>query len=140
MAKDPKLELIRRVPLFSGCNAGDVEWIGGLADEVDIAADHVIFREGATAHEFIIVVDGALRIERHGSVINRLGPGDFAGEIALVDGGPRTATVIADVPSRVLVIGHREFHSLLTRRPSIELEVLHALAARIRHLEPEAVF
>jgi CRP/FNR family cyclic AMP-dependent transcriptional regulator len=140
MAKDPKLDLISRVPLFSGCNAGDVEWIGRLADEVDIAADHVIFREGTTAHEFIIVVDGALRVERHGSVINRLGPGDFAGEIALVDGGPRTATVIADVPSRVLVIGHREFHSLLKRRPSIEIQVLHALATRIRHLEPEAVF
>lgn len=140
MTKDPKLDLISRVPLFSGCNAGDVEWIGRLADEVDIAADHVIFREGTTAHEFIIVVDGALRIERHGSVINRLGPGDFAGEIALVDGGPRTATVIADVPSRVLVIGHGEFHSLLARRPSIEIQVLQALAARIRHLEPEAVF
>ncbi len=140
MTKDPKLDLISRVPLFSGCTPGDVEWIGALADRVDLAADHVIFREGATAHEFIVVVDGALRVERHGSVINRLGPGDFAGEIALVDGGPRTATVIADVPSSVLVIGHREFHSLMTRRPSIELQVLQALAARIRHLEPEAVF
>lgn len=140
MTKDLKLELISRVPLFGGCGTGDIEWIGGLADEVDVAADHVLFREGTTAHEFIIVIDGALRVERLGSVIGRLGPGDFAGEIALVDGGPRTATVIADVPSRLLVIGHREFHSLLEKHPSIELQVLQALARRVRASEPHAVF
>ncbi len=140
MTKDLKLELIGRVPLFSGCNAGDIEWIGRLADKVDVTAGHVIFREGTTAHEFIIVVDGALRVERRGNVINRLGPGDFAGEIALVDGGPRTATVIADVPSSLFVIGHREFHSLLQKRPSIELQVLQALARRVRASEPQAVF
>lgn len=140
MTKDLKLDLIGRVPLFSGCTAGDIEWIGALADEVDFAAGRVIFREGATAHEFVIVVDGGLRVERNGSVINHLGPGDFAGEIALVDGGPRTATVIADVPSRLLVIGHREFHSLLEKRPSIELQVLQALARRVRANEPQTVF
>jgi len=140
MTKDLKLELIGRVPLFAGCTKQDIEWIGRLADEVDVAAGQVLLREGSTAQEFFIVVDGALRVERHGSVINRLGPGDFAGEIALVDGGPRTATVIADVPTRLLVIGHREFHSLLDKHPSVELEVLHALARRVRASEPEAVF
>jgi CRP/FNR family cyclic AMP-dependent transcriptional regulator len=140
MTKDLKLELLGRVPLFRGCDSRDIEWIGALADEVDVEAGHVLLREGTTAHEFIIVVDGALRVERHGNVINHLGPGDFAGEIALVDGGPRTATVIADVPSRLFVIGHREFHSLLQDRPSIELRVLQALAHRVRASEPEAVF
>ena len=140
MTTDLKLELIGRVPLFSGCNAGDIEWIGRLADEVDVPAGHVLIREGTTAHEFIIVVNGALRVERQGKVINRLGPGDFAGEIALVDGGPRTATVSADVPSRIFVIGQREFHSLLEKRPSIEIQVLQALARRVRANEPQAVF
>ena len=140
MTKDLKLELISRVPLFRGCGSREIEWIGGLADEVDVEAEYVVLREGATAREFIIVVDGALRVERLGSVINHLGPGDFAGEIALVDGGPRTATVIADVPSRLFVIGYREFHSLLKGRPSIELQVLQALAHRVRANEPEAVF
>ena len=140
MTKDLKLELISRVPLFRGCGSREIEWIGGLADEVDVEAEYVILREGATAREFIIVVDGALRVERLGSVINHLGPGDFAGEIALVDGGPRTATVIADIPSRLFVIGYREFHSLLKERPSIELQVLQALAHRVRANEPGAVF
>ena len=57
-----------------------------------------------------------------------------------MDGGPRTATVIADVPSRIFVIGQREFHSLLEKRPSIEIQVLQALARRVRANEPQAVF
>ncbi len=141
MAKrDVKLELIGRVPLFAGCSKKDIEFIGQLADEVDVAAGHVLFREGAIGHEFIIVMEGALRVERHGSVINHLGAGDFAGEIALVDGGPRTATVIADIPTRLLLIGHREFNSLMQKHPTVELKVLHALARRVRASEPEAVF
>ena len=139
-ASDPKLKLIGKVPLFGGCGPRDVTWIGQLADEVDVPAGRVLIREGATAQEFLIVVDGALRVERGGAVIARLGAGDFVGEIALVDGGLRTATVVADVPSRLLVIGHREFHSLLGKYPSIQLEVLQALARRVRAAEPNAVF
>jgi CRP/FNR family cyclic AMP-dependent transcriptional regulator len=137
---DPKLELIGKVPLFGACGARDVAWIGQLADEVDVPAGRVLIREGATAQEFLIVVDGTLRVERGGGVVARLGAGDFVGEIALVDGGPRTATVVADVPSRVLVIGHREFHSLMQKYPSIQLQVLQALARRVRAAEPDAVF
>ncbi len=67
MAKrDVKLELIGRVPLFAGCSKKDIEFIGQLADEVDVAAGHVLFREGEIGHEFIIVIEGALRVERHG--------------------------------------------------------------------------
>ncbi|MGH3075747.1 MAG: cyclic nucleotide-binding domain-containing protein, partial [Gaiellales bacterium] len=72
-------------------------------------------------------------------VINRLGAGGFAGEIALVDRGRRTATLITEVPSRLLVIGQREFHSLLLQYPSIQITVLQALAQRVRHSEPDAV-
>jgi CRP-like cAMP-binding protein len=137
--KDLKLDLLRRVPLFSDCAAREMRFIGKLADEVDVPAGEVLVQEGATGHEFFIVIDGALRVERGGNVINRLGPGDFAGEIALIDRGPRTATVIADVPSRLLVIGHREFHSLLLEYPSIQITVLKALARRVRHTDPEAI-
>jgi CRP-like cAMP-binding protein len=137
--RDPKLDLIRGVPLFGGCAARDVEWIGKLADEVDVPAGQVLVREGATAHEFFIVVDGARRVERSGSVLDRPGAGDFAGEIALVDGGTRTATVVADVPSRLPVIGHREFHSLLQQYPSVQLQVLQALTRRVRASDPDAI-
>jgi CRP/FNR family cyclic AMP-dependent transcriptional regulator len=61
-----------------------------------------------------------------------LGPGQFLGEIALVDGKPRTASVVTEEPSHLIVLGHREFHSLLDRRPDVRLRVLEALAQRIR--------
>ncbi len=137
--KDLKLELLRNVPLFSGCAAHQMRFISKLADEVDVPAGKVLAEEGAAGHEFFVVVDGSLRVERAGKVINRLGPGDFAGEIALIDRGPRTATLIADVPSRLLVIGHREFHSLLLEYPAIQTTVLKALARRVRHTDPDAV-
>ena len=101
-------------------------------------AGQVLIREGAWAQEFFVVIEGALRIEQDGRHISTLGPGNFVGEIALIDGGPRTATVIADVPSRLLVLAHREFHTLLEQNPAIQLQVLQALARRVRTLAPEA--
>jgi len=137
--KDQKLELIRAVPLFQGCGSRELDAIGRLADEVDVPAGQVLMKQGAFGHEFFVVIAGSLRVERDGKLLRTLGPGDFAGEIALVDGGPRTATVTADTPSRLLVVGHREFHSLLQEHPDIQLVVLQALAQRVRILEPEGV-
>jgi CRP/FNR family cyclic AMP-dependent transcriptional regulator len=135
--KDHKLELIRRVPLFEHIGGRELEKIGQLADEVDVPAGTVLMKEGATAKEFFVVIEGSMHVEQHGREIARLGPGDFFGEIALVDGGPRTATVTAGVASRLLVLGHREFHSLLEQNASIQLQVLQALASRVRKLAPE---
>jgi CRP/FNR family transcriptional regulator, cyclic AMP receptor protein len=137
--KDYKRELLRKVPLFQGLSRKDLELVEQLTDEIDVPADKVLIKEGATGHEFFIVVDGSLRVERDGQVLRRLGPGDFAGEIALIDGGPRTATVVADAPSRLLVVGHREFFGLLAEYPDIQIQVLQALAHRVRVSEPSGV-
>ena len=136
---DYKLELLRKVPLFQNLNKKDLGLVKRLADEVDVKADKVLIKEGAFGHEFFIVVEGSLRVERDGKLIRKLGPGDFAGEIALIDGGRRTATVTADVPSRLLVVGHREFFSLLQQYPDIHIQVLQALAHRVRVSEPTGV-
>jgi CRP-like cAMP-binding protein len=137
--KDYKLELLRKVPLFEGCSGKDLELVGRLVDEVDVAAGTVLIKQGAYGHEFFIVVDGTLRVERDGKLLRKLGPGDFAGEIALIDGGVRTATVVTDTPARLLVVGHSEFFSLLEQYPDIQIEVLQALARRVRVSEPTGV-
>jgi CRP/FNR family transcriptional regulator len=136
---DPKLELMRAVPLFAACATTNLRQIMSLADEIDVPKDKVLMREGAIAHEFFIVIEGALRVERGGQLIAQIGPGEFVGEIGLVDRGPRTATVTTEEPSRLLVLGHREFQSLLNTHPAIQLEILQALAKRVRRLEPDAV-
>ena len=136
---DYKLELLRKVPLFQGLSKKDLELVERLADEIDVPEGKVLIKEGATGHEFFIVIDGSLRVERENQLLRRLGPGDFAGEIALIDGGPRTATVTADGPSRLLVVGHREFFGLLAEYPDIQIQVLQALAHRVRVSEPSGV-
>jgi CRP-like cAMP-binding protein len=77
-------------------------------------------------------------VERDGNRLNTLGSGDFFGEIALVDGGARTATVTAEEPTRLLVITHRDFHSMMDEFPEVADQVMNALANRVRHLEPDA--
>ena len=138
MAKDPKLDLLRRVPLFAGCGSGSLEQISQLADEVDVRDGHVLTRQGDMAQEFFLIVDGKVRIEKDGKPIATLGSGDFLGEIGLIDEGRRTSTAITEGPAKLMVITHQGFHSLLDLSPGIHLEVMKALAARVRRLDPQA--
>jgi len=135
---DQKLELLKRTPLLEGLGRKEIEAVGMLVDEVDVAAGHVLMREGNPGREFFVLVSGSVGIDRGGTRIRTIEPGDFFGEIALLAEGPRTATATTDGPATLLVLGHREFHSLMDQFPAIRTCVLEALAARIRNLEPEA--
>ena len=135
---DQKLELLKRTPLLEGLGKREIEAVGMLVDEIDVPAGQTLMREGDAGREFFVVVSGAIGIERGGTRIRTIEPGDFFGEIALLAEGPRTATATADQPSTLLVLGHREFHSLMDQFPAIRTCVLEALARRIRTLEPEA--
>ena len=134
---DQKLDLLRRVPLFAGLANREVEEIGRLADTIDLPADRELTREGAYGAEFFVIVDGEVDVTRDGRHLRTLRAGDYLGEIALIDGGPRTATARTTQPSRLLMLNHREFHSLLDRFPKIQLAVLNTLADRVRHLAPD---
>ena len=134
---DDKLELLKRVPLLAGLGRKEIEEVGRLAEEIDVPAGRVLMREGQTGQEFFIVVRGSVLIERGGHALRSLGPGDFLGEIALVDDGPRTATATTETSAQLLVLAHREFHSLMEQFPSVRTSVMQALAMRVRDLEPE---
>jgi CRP/FNR family cyclic AMP-dependent transcriptional regulator len=133
-----KTELLRRVPLFAGCKGRDLDEIGMLADEVDVPDGTTLIREGTFGEQFFLVVEGRVRIDRGGKTIATRGPGEFLGEIALVDKGRTTATVTTEGPTKLFVLSHQGFISLLDRSPTIRLEVMTALAKRVRQLEPEA--
>jgi CRP/FNR family transcriptional regulator, cyclic AMP receptor protein len=137
---DRKLELLRQVPLFSDLNSRDLSELGALVDEVDVPSGKVLCQEGRPGDEFFVIVDGAVRVEREGRELAQLGPGQFLGEVALIDEGPRTATATTTTNGRLLVIGHREFHSLMDRYPSIETCVLRSLAKRVRQLDPDSAY
>ena len=131
LRKDAKIELLKRVPLFQGLSRRELGEVASLADEVDLPDGRSLTREGARGKEFIVLVEGVADVKARGRVINKLGPGDFLGEIALVTGRPRTATVVTRGPSTILVVGASGFRALLRRMPSIQAKVLEALASRL---------
>jgi len=131
LRKNAKVELLKCVPLFAGCSKRELDEIAAIADEFALDANRNLTREGATGREFLVLVDGAADVKRKGRAVNTLRSGDFLGEIALITGAPRTATVTTTKPSRMLVVTARDFKSLLRRVPSIQLKVLDALASRL---------
>ena len=138
MADNLKIEMLRRVPLFAKCQGDSMELISRLADEVDVADGYTLMRQGDLGQEFFLVASGRIRIERDGTTVNTLGPGDYLGEIALLDEGRRTATAVTEGPAKLLVITHRGFHSLLDSSTDVRAAIMGSLAERLRSLEPDA--
>jgi len=131
LRKNAKVELLKRVPLFARCSKRELGEIAMLADELDLPVGRDLTKEGVSGREFIILVQGEAEVVRGVRVVNELGPGDFVGEIALVSGKPRTATVRTRGPARVLVLSASGFRTLMRDVPSIKDKVLAAVAARL---------
>ncbi len=131
LGKDVKVELIRRVPLFSNCSRKELSEIASIADEIDFGAGKELIREGERGREFFVLLDGNAQVTKDGSEVNTLGSGDFFGEIALVSKVPRSATVTTTSDVRALVVTDRAFRALMDRLPELQLQVLEALAERL---------
>ena len=134
-SSDPKVDLIASVELFHGLGRKELEQIAQLVDDVDIPAGQVLMRQGDTGAEMFIIATGSVRIERNGAFIRDAGSGTSIGEMSLLSEGPRTATVTANEPTRILLAGHREFHQLMEEHPTIRLHILDGLAKKIRMLD-----
>ena len=129
--KNAKIELIRRVPLFSRCTKRELAALAAEADELTVPEGRTLARQGASGREFIVIVDGSAEVTKGGRPINRLGKGDFLGEIALVAGVPRTATVVTTSKTRLLVLTDRAFGRVVKEMPSVQGSVLKALSERL---------
>jgi len=131
MKNNPKVEALRRVPLFEHCSARELSKIAATVDEVDLTEGRTLTHEGLYGKEFVVLAEGIADVEQDGEVVNRLGPGDFFGEISLVTGMPRTATVTTRSPARLLVLNAHAFRSLLAQAPMIRRRVISAAALRL---------
>ena len=132
LRKNAKIELIKSVPLFSSCSKKELEAIAAQADELGVPAGKVLTKEGDRGREFMVIVDGAAEVRKKGRRLNLLGSGDFLGEIALISGGPRTATVTTTSEADLLVLTDRAFRQLTKQMPSIHASVLKALSERLQ--------
>lgn len=137
MASKAYLDHLAAVPLFTSCNRRELQKIARAADEVEIDAGRTVVEQDATGHEAFVIIEGEAAVIRNGVPVTTLGPGSAFGELAILDGGPRTATVISTTPLRVLVLGQREFGSLIDEVPGLAHKLLTALARRVRELDQQ---
>jgi CRP-like cAMP-binding protein len=127
---------LSRVPLFSSCSTGELQKITRLVTTLPtFPPGKVLAREGMPGREFVVIVEGKADVTVSGKWIATLGPGDFLGEIALLDGGPRTATVTCVTDVVAQVIAQREFHQMLEIAPTLARKVLAGLASRLREAD-----
>ena len=138
VARTSHLDRLTKVPLFRSLSRRDLQRVARAADELTLEAGRVLMEQGQVGRECFVILDGTAAVRRWGRKVATLGPGDAAAELALLDRGPRTATVVAETPMTVLVIGSREFSGLLDEVPSLSKKLLVSLATRVRELDAKA--
>lgn len=132
LTHDRRTELLGGCPLFRGLDEIGLEAVGAAAIEVEFPADRVIARQGEIGTGFFVIADGSARVVRDGTVVATLGPGEFFGELSVLDGEPRIAQVVAAEPTRCLALASWDFERVLREQPGVALSVLRVVTARLR--------
>ena len=127
------VDQLNRVPLFAGCSRKDLQTIARVVKDIEHPAGTVIAREGDPGVGLFVIAEGTTDVTIGGRRKSRMGPGDFFGEIALLDGGPRTATVTATSDVKLLGLTEWTFRGLMMEHPSIAVKTLQAMAGRLRN-------
>lgn len=135
MSRDAKLERLAKVRLFSGLNERQLEQIAEITDEVDVKAGRVIAREGEPAHVAYVIASGEATVTVDGQPVGKLGPGEMVGEMGLIDGGRRAATVTAETDMDVYVIEPQRFAALLDDVPALTKALLVSVTRRLRNAD-----
>ena len=129
---DPIIARLRAIPFFSGCTRAELALVARNITEHHAAAGEILIQRGWAARELIVIVEGSATVHVGDRPVARLGPGDVAGEVALLDKGPRTATVVAETDMVTLVSTAHEFGMLLTHAPNLVRALLGTAAHRLR--------
>jgi CRP/FNR family cyclic AMP-dependent transcriptional regulator len=124
--------------LFAGVDAEGLDRIAARMTELDVPADRAIVRQGEIGTGFFVIVTGSVRVVRDGETLVHLGPGAFFGELSLLDGRPRLAQVVTDVPTTCLALASWDFEAVVAEQPSVALAILRELAGRLRELTEAA--
>jgi CRP-like cAMP-binding protein len=132
LTKDRRTELLGACRLFSGVQPEDLVEVAERAIEVEFPADRVIARQGEIGTGFFLVVEGTVKVVRDGHEVAVLRPGEFFGELSVLDGLPRIAQVVATEPTRCLALASWDFEQALLDSPTLALAILRGLAARVR--------
>jgi CRP-like cAMP-binding protein len=131
--RDAKTRPIRTIPLFADCTDAELARVAGIADEIDFSEGRWLTTERAPGRELVVIVEGTAEVRQGDEVVNRIGAGDFVGEIALVTGQPRTSSVVATSPVHALVIESHSFQQVMGDAPDIRAKVERAAWEHLQH-------
>jgi CRP-like cAMP-binding protein len=135
ISQDDKIERLEDVAMLAGCSRRQLRAIARISEVIEVAEGTVLARSGEPGQEFFLILDGSARVEVSPRKRSRLQPGQYFGEMSLLDGGPRSATVVADTPLRLLVIKRGDFATLLREAPDLTQSLLATLSRRVRVAE-----
>jgi CRP/FNR family cyclic AMP-dependent transcriptional regulator len=133
-----RIELLGKMPLFSQCSRRELAQVASLTVPAEIKNGAVLTRQGASGGLAYVIAAGRAEVNRNGKTLAMLGPGDVVGELSLIDGEPRSATVLARTDLAVLEIDGRDLQRLLKKAPSVLRKLLEALAQRLRDTDAMA--
>lgn len=136
---DKKIDQLGKVKMFSSLNKKELGLVAKASDVITVRAGTDIVKEGDIGHEFYLISRGSAAVKRGGRKVATLGPGNSFGEMALLDRGPRNATVTATEDTELVVLGQREFMAVLDQVPPVAHKLLVAMAARLREADSRAV-
>jgi CRP-like cAMP-binding protein len=131
---DRRSELLAACPLFRGIDQHGLAGLAEVATAVDFPAGHVIARQGEIGTGFFVVVEGMVKVVRDGAAIAHLGPGEFFGELSVLDRMPRNATVAAETATTCLALASWDFDKVLLEQPALTLSILRGVATRLREV------
>jgi CRP-like cAMP-binding protein len=129
---DTKADALARCPFFAGLSRNELLELAKVTEDMEVNEGKVLTREGQSGSEFFVIIEGRVSVTKGAQEVRTLGPGEFFGEIALLEDRPRTATVTAATPLRFFVLTRQAFRSMLANQPGIEEKVVAALQERVR--------
>jgi CRP/FNR family cyclic AMP-dependent transcriptional regulator len=135
ISQDEKIRRLEEVPLFADCTRKQLREVAKISKVVELPGGTVLTRMGEPGDAFFVIVDGSAIVDVAPRKRARLSPGDFFGEMSLLDGEPRSATVHAETDVRLLAIPRRNFHTVLQEVPDLTYKILVTLSRRLRQLE-----
>jgi CRP/FNR family cyclic AMP-dependent transcriptional regulator len=137
--RDAFIEHLSKVPLFAALSQKELGLVSKRAEDVTVPAGKVLCSEGEMGHEYFVILEGTAKVTRHGRKIATIGVGDGFGELSLLARSPRNATVVAETPMEVVVLGQREFAGLIDDVPGFARKLLSSLAERVRDADARSV-
>lgn len=132
---DAVTEMLQKTPLWSGLSKQDLKLVAKLAHERKFESGHAIVTKGEAGIGFYLILEGAVEVRSDGKPLSKLGPGQFFGEMSIIDNQPRSADVIAVEPSRVLILSAWSFKTLISDNPKIALKMMQEFVRRLRNTD-----